>query len=66
MDFGLLYDPALYVKFDDKIRFAELLKQASRDKLTAVVKLLKQNDSNSQNVIESIGNERLQLKIDQI
>ena len=59
LDFGLLYDPALYVKFDDKIRFAELLKQADRDKLTAVVKLLKQHDSNSQNVIESVSNDRI-------
>lgn len=36
-DFGMLINPDLYVKFDDKIKFAEMLKQCSRDQLTKVV-----------------------------
>lgn len=41
-DFGLIYDTALHVKFDDKIKLAELLKNADKDKLTSIVKMLKQ------------------------
>ena len=40
-DFGLIYDTALYVKIDDKIKLAELLKNADKDKLTSIVKMLK-------------------------
>ena len=36
-DFGLLIDPALYVKYDDKVKFAELLKSCTRDQLTQVI-----------------------------
>jgi hypothetical protein len=58
----LIYDPALHVKFDDKIKLAEMLKQADRDRLTKIVKLMKQNEG----VVDNLGNEKLQLKIDQI
>ena len=30
-DFGLIIDPASYVKFDDKVKFAEMLKTCTRD-----------------------------------
>lgn len=30
-DFGLLIDPALYVRYDDKVRFAEILKNCTRE-----------------------------------
>ena len=40
-DFGLLVDSSLYVKFDDKIKLAEMLKSCTRDKLTRVVQLIR-------------------------
>ena len=39
-----------------------MLKQADRDRLTKIVKLMKQNEG----VVDNLGNEKLQLKIDQI
>ena len=33
-DFGLVIDPSIYVRFDDKVKFAEMLKLCTRDKLT--------------------------------
>ena len=36
-DFGLVIDPAIYVRFDDKVKFAEMLKLCTRDKLTEIV-----------------------------
>lgn len=40
-DFGLLVDQHNYVKFDEKVKLAELLKSCSRDKLTRVVQLVR-------------------------
>ena len=62
----MLHDPSLYVTYDDKIKLAELLKQASRDKLTEVVKLIRSQNSSEHNVVDECGSDRFQLKLDQI
>ena len=65
-DFGLLINPDLYVKFDDKIKLAELLKTCSRDQLTKVVQLIRQESNSEQHMIDKISADRFQVKIDAI
>ena len=63
-DFSLIYDPALNVRFDDKMKLAELLKNAERDKLTSIVKMLKSSEKSNLNILDSMGGDKLQIKID--
>lgn len=63
-DFSLIYDPALHVRFDDKMKLAELLKNAERDKLTSIVKMLKSSEKSNLNILDSMGGDKLQIKID--
>jgi len=63
-DFGLLVDSNLYVRFDDKIKLAELLKNCTREKLTQVVQLIRSESGHDQPVVDEMGVGRLQLKID--
>ena len=65
-DFGLLVDSSLYVKFDDKIKLAEMLKSCTRDKLTRVVQMIRGESGHDQPVVDEMGQGRYQLKIDQI
>ncbi len=65
-DFGLLINPDLYVKFYDKIKLAELLKTCSRDQLTKVVQLIRQESNSEQHMIDKISADRFQVKIDAI
>lgn len=40
-DFGLLEGFATYVTFEDKLKLADMMKSANKEKLTEVVKLLR-------------------------
>lgn len=52
-----------YVKFDDKIDFAEKLKTVSKEGLTQIVKIVQELQPQA---LDDYGNNRLQLKIDMI
>lgn len=52
-----------YVPFEDKLAFAEKLKNSHRDALTAIVKLVTEIQPQA---IDDYGNSRVQLKIDMI
>lgn len=58
-DFG--FDPERYVPFEDKIQFADLMKKASKEALTQVMNYLIENQPE---VVEDLGHERFQVKID--
>ena len=60
-DFG--FDPDRYVPFEEKAEFADLMKKASKEGLTQVVEYLLHNHPEA---IEDQGNNRLQIKVDQI
>lgn len=65
-DFGLLIDKSLYVKFDDKVKLAEMLKSCTRDQLTKVVQLVRSESNSEKHMIDKVSIDRFQLKIDQI
>lgn len=52
-----------YVKFEDKIDFAEKLKQVPKDGLTKIIKIVQELQPQA---LDDYGNNRLQLKIDMI
>ena len=54
------------MRFDDKIKLAELLKNCTREKLTRVVQLVRGESGHDQTVVDEMGQGRFQLKIDQI
>ena len=53
-EFGL-FDPTKHVSFDEKIRFSELIKKCSREKLTEVVRALRKEQPNC---VEDLGNDK--------
>jgi hypothetical protein len=53
-----------YVTYDDKLRLAELMKNAPRDKLTQVVKLIKDSSYTEQPAMQDLGADKFQLKLD--
>lgn len=57
-DFGLLVNPDLYVKFDDKIKLAEMLKSCTRDQLTKVIQLIRQESNSEQHMIDKVSSDR--------
>ena len=65
-DFGLLIDPALYVRYDDKVKFAEMLKNCTREQLTQVIQLLRAESNSEHHVIDKMSQDRFQVKIDSI
>ena len=61
-EFGV-FDPSRHVSFDEKIRFSEQLKKCKRGKLTRIVEVLQKEQQDS---VEDLGEEKLQLRLDQI
>lgn len=57
-EFGLLDGFATYVTFEDKLKLADMMKSASRDKLTEVVKLLRKTSGTEQPVVQDVGLDR--------
>ena len=58
-DFG--YDPERYVPFDEKAKFAELIKRVTKEGLTQIVNYLQEKQPEA---VDDFGNDRLQLRID--
>lgn len=59
-EFGV-FDPNKHVSFDEKVRFADQLKRATRDQLTEIIRTLNSEQKDS---VEDLGSDKLQLRID--
>ena len=59
-EFGV-FDPNKHVSFDEKVKFADQLKKASRDQLTELIRVLNTEQKDS---VEDLGSDKLQLRID--
>ena len=60
-DFG--FDPDRYVPFKEKVELSALITKATKEGLTQVVEYLLQNQPEA---VDDLGNDRLQIKVDQI
>lgn len=60
-DFG--YDSEIYVPFDEKVEFADMVKRVTKEGLTQIVVYLKEKQAEA---LSDCGNDRLQIRIDLI